>query len=81
MEYFHALLGLGANRLDRIYTTWNLSSRKISGETVAAAFTDYLALIIIGYPPPRCGRGCWKMNVSLLEETVLKEKLRQQWAL
>jgi hypothetical protein len=36
--------------------------------------------IVIGYPPPRRGMGYWKMNVFHLEETVFKEKLRQQWA-
>jgi hypothetical protein len=60
---------MGASRLDRIYVTENLRKNKKGVETVAAAFTDHLAVVLRITLDTRniCrGRGYWKMNVSLL---------------
>jgi len=37
---------MGASRIDRIYTTRNTSDKKIGVETVAAVFTDHLAVVL-----------------------------------
>jgi len=37
---------MGASRIDRIHTTKELSDKKIGVETVAAAFTDHLSVVI-----------------------------------
>jgi len=74
---------LGASRLDRIYTTRILSARKTGVETVAAAFTGYLTVILplsLDTPIERRGRGFWKMNITLLNYMVLIDTLGQQWA-
>jgi endonuclease/exonuclease/phosphatase family metal-dependent hydrolase len=49
-----------ASRLDRIYVTQLLLSRKQGVETTAAAFTDHLAVVLrmaIEKPIPSAGRG------------------------
>jgi hypothetical protein len=74
---------MGASRLDRIYTTRILSVRKTGVETVAAAFTSHLTVILhlsLDTPIERRGRGFWKMNITLLNDTVLIDTLGQQWA-
>ena len=75
---------MGATRIDRIYTTKELSTKKVEVETVAAAFTDHLAAILrlsVEVPIIRRSRGLWKMNTSLFDEKSVKENLKQQWAL
>jgi endonuclease/exonuclease/phosphatase family metal-dependent hydrolase len=50
----------GATRIDRIYATRDVIGRKHGLETVAAAFTDHLAVclrITIDVPIMRLGRG------------------------
>jgi len=43
----------GASRLDRIYINHNLTPRKLGVETVVAAFTDHLALLLrLSLDPP-----------------------------
>jgi hypothetical protein len=72
----------GALRIDRIYTTKELNAKKVGVETVAAAFTDYLAVILwlsVDVPMVQRGRGLWKLNASLLEEEAFREKIHQQW--
>jgi hypothetical protein len=74
---------MDATRIDRIYTTKNVRARKRGLETVAAAFTDHLAMIpslSIDVPILRRDRGFWKMNTSLPEEDIVKGTVRQQWA-
>ena len=60
----------GASRLDRIYATRNLSDRKKGVETVVAAFTDHLAVVLsIAHDVDiRRGRGYWKMNAALMQD-------------
>jgi hypothetical protein len=58
--------------------------RKIGVETVAAAFTDHLAVVLrlrVDIPILRKGRRLWKMNTPFIEENRCKENLRQQWDL
>jgi endonuclease/exonuclease/phosphatase family metal-dependent hydrolase len=67
---------MGATRIDRIYTTKELSTKKVGIETVAAGFTDHLAVILrlsVEVPIIRRGRGLWKMNTSLFDEETVKE--------
>ena len=72
----------GASRLDRIYITEHLRKNKHGVETVPAAFTDHLALIIrlsLESQSTRHGPGYWKMNASLLHETNFLLRLRAEW--
>jgi len=59
-----------ASRLDRIYVTKYLITRKTDVETLATSFTKHFAVVIriaIDAPIPLWGRGYWQMNVSLLQ--------------
>ena len=52
-------------------------------ETVAAAFTDHLTVVLriaIDTPLTLRGRVYWRMNVSLLSEKNFKSILQKQWA-
>jgi exonuclease III len=52
----------GACRIDRIYATRNIMSKKLGLETVATAFTDHHAVILriaISAPLKLRGRGYW----------------------
>jgi exonuclease III len=72
----------GVTRLDRIYATSNLRGKKCGIETVLAAFTDHLAVILritLDANTIRRGTGYWKMNIALAQNMALQEKLRQQW--
>ena len=62
----------GAARFDRIYVTSNVSDQKVGVETVFASFTDQLAVCLrikLEVPLLQGGRGLWKMNTKLLEDT------------
>jgi len=72
-----------ASRLDRIYVTQRLYSRKTGVERVAAAFTDYKAVVLrltIDVPLPVRGRSYWKMNSSLLRSETFDTEIDVQWA-
>jgi endonuclease/exonuclease/phosphatase family metal-dependent hydrolase len=57
---------VGATKIDRIYTTKELSTKKVGVETVAAAFTNHLAVILRLYVEvPSYDR---EMNTSLFDE-------------
>jgi endonuclease/exonuclease/phosphatase family metal-dependent hydrolase len=46
---------IGASRIDRIYTTKELSDKKIGVETVASAFTDHKSVVMRLYvDAPSC---------------------------
>jgi len=72
-----------ASRIDRIYTTKELSDKKVIVETVAAAFTDHLFVVmwlnLDDFIVRRC-KGVWKINISILSEEAFLESLRQMWA-
>jgi hypothetical protein len=71
-----------ALRIDRIYTTSQLTARKTGIETIPAAFSDHNAVTIriATDKPPNRGRGYWKMNTILLQEKTFSDKLAEEWA-
>jgi hypothetical protein len=72
----------GASRLERIYVTRNLRDRKKGIETVVAAFTDHLAVILrieLEVDSIRRGKGYWKMNAALMQDVPFRAQIRQQW--
>jgi hypothetical protein len=72
-----------ASRLDRIYVTQLLLSRKQGVETITAAFTDHLAVVLrlaIEKPVPSAGRGYWRINVSYLHDKTFRDDLATRWA-
>ena len=72
----------GASRIDRIYTSRNLTRHKRGAETRVAAFTDHLTVVIrnaLKATTMRRGRSYWMMNTALLCEERFQEQLRQCW--
>jgi endonuclease/exonuclease/phosphatase family metal-dependent hydrolase len=72
----------GASRLDRIYLSRQLMKSKQGVETIAAAFTDYLAVMIrvsLSTPCTTRGKGYWRMNPTYLDEQHLIQTFRQHW--
>jgi hypothetical protein len=70
---------MGASRIDRIYISETIKSKKTGLETRAAAFTDQFAIIMrmsIDAPVPTRGRGYWKMNTSLMEDNDFRQTLK-----
>jgi len=65
---------MGASRIDRIYTTKELSDKKIGVETVAAAFTEHLSVVMrlsVDVPIVRsCKEG--KLTIPFLARRLLK---------
>jgi hypothetical protein len=73
---------IGASRLDRICVTRDLSSRKWAKEKMAVAFTDHLAVslhLLVDVPILRMGRGYWKLDATLIEDTKITEQLTTLW--
>jgi hypothetical protein len=59
-------------------------NRKKGIETVVAAFTDHLAVMLrlsMDSPIWLRGRGAWRLNSSLLNEQHVLETFKQQWTL
>ena len=72
----------GASRFDRIYATKSLLDRKKGAETVAAAFSDHLAVIVhITFDTPRMlyKARMWRMNITLFEEPEFRGVIKEQW--
>jgi len=72
----------GASRLDCIYVTKELNSRKRGVEVVAAAFTDHLALCLrlsAEFLILRTGCGMWKMDNDILTEITGINKMLTLW--
>jgi hypothetical protein len=72
----------GASRLNRIYITEYLRRNKQGVETVPAAFTDYLVVVVglsLESQSTLDGPGYWKMTLSLLRETDFLLRLRVEW--
>jgi len=66
------------SRLDRTYVSRNLSGRKFGTETVVTAFTDHLQVVLriaLNVTTVRRGPGYWRMNATLLRETLFQDKL------
>ena len=73
---------MGISRIDRIYTKKELSDKKIGVETVAAAITDHLSVVMrlsVDVHIVRWGKELWKMNTSILSEEAFKERLHRMW--
>jgi hypothetical protein len=73
---------MGASRLDRIYVTENLRKNTKGVETVAAAFTEHKAVLLhvtLDTQSSCRGRGYWKMNVSLLNESTFIQSIQEGW--
>jgi endonuclease/exonuclease/phosphatase family metal-dependent hydrolase len=73
----------GASRIDRFYISNSMQNKKKHIETVAAAFTDHLAVILhmsTNVPRLYYGRSQWKMNVSLLNNGTFLSKLQTLWS-
>jgi hypothetical protein len=72
----------GAARIDRIYITRPLLEAKKNTLIHATAFTDHFAVILhIERPPvmtPR-GRGYWKLNASLFQDSQTSEAFKHEW--
>jgi len=72
----------GASRLDRIYISPNLQRKKQRVETIVAAFTDHLAIVMrmeTSDPIPVRERGLWRMNTTLLDEAGFRQLLQEKW--
>jgi hypothetical protein len=72
----------GAARLDRIYMTGMLSTRKQGAKLIPAAFTDHLAVVLslsITVSTPTQRRFLWRMNITLLDDTSFQPLLQAQW--
>jgi len=72
----------GATRIDRMYLSEDLIRHKQGTETIAAAFTDHLAVLFrIQLATPRTlrGKGRWIMNTSFMEDPSFRWKLPEEW--
>jgi exonuclease III len=71
----------GASRIDRIYATRDVITRKTGIEIIAVAFTDHSAVIMriaIETPLRTRGRGYWKMNINLIKEKTFRKTITEQ---
>ena len=72
----------GVTRIDRMYLSEDLICHKQGTETIAAAFTDHLAVLLrIQLATPRTlrGKGRWIMNTSFMEDPSCRRKIREEW--
>jgi hypothetical protein len=72
----------GAARLDRIYILSVLLRRKQGMETLAAAFTDHIAVCLrlsVVEPIMRRDSGYWKMDARILEDKTVVEQFKILW--
>ena len=79
--YTHYSVG-GTARLDRIYISSDLLRGKQGMETLAAAFTDHLAMCLrmtVEEPIVRRCPGYWKMDVRILEDKTSTEQFKTLW--
>ena len=52
-------------------------------ETVAAAFTDHISVVMrlsVDVPIVRLSKVLWKINTSIISDEAFKERLRKKWA-
>jgi len=72
----------GALRLERIYISPTLRWKKLWVDTLVAAFTDHLAIVLrieSSDPILICGRGLWRMNTTILDEVGFRQLLQVKW--
>ena len=71
-----------AARQDRIYVSANFSGKKLCVDTIAPAFTDHFAVCLwveVDVPQVRRGRGLWKLNRQLLDDSNIGRRFQQEW--
>jgi hypothetical protein len=81
LGYTHYALH-SAMHLDRMYVTEQLYRQKQGVETVLAAFTDHLAVVLrlaMDVLFQERGRGYWRKNVSLLLDKGFYTELARRW--
>jgi hypothetical protein len=62
----------------------NFSGKKLYVDTIAAAFTDHFAVCLwveVDVPQVRRGRGLWKLNRQLLDDSNIGRHFQQEWTL
>jgi endonuclease/exonuclease/phosphatase family metal-dependent hydrolase len=72
----------GASRLDRIYVSRNILTHKPGAETLAAAFTDHMAVALRlsgADPMPTHEKGTWRINTTPLQDTSFLTTLQSLW--
>jgi hypothetical protein len=65
------------------FVTPNLIGQKMGVEAVMAAFTNHLTVCLrinLEAPLVRRGRGQWKMNITLMDETSFQNRVQQLWS-
>jgi len=81
MQVYTHYTPTGAAPLDRIYATENIRKNKEGIETIAAAFTDHMAVLVrinLMIPFIHTGRGRWYMNTSLLDDPHFRDKIKME---
>jgi len=72
----------GATRIDRIYLTDQLKTRKQGAETIIAPFSDHLAVAVpltYSHQTNLRKRRLWEMNISLLDDNIFCDSLMLLW--
>ena len=72
----------GAARIDRFYLTEDLYRNKQGVETLVAAFTDHLAVLLrvkLMTPATHRGRNRWRMNTTILDDITFRAHLTDAW--
>jgi hypothetical protein len=72
----------GSSRIDRIYISNTLKRKRQGVATVAADFTDHLAVVLrmaSTDPIPTSGRGFWQMNSAVLGDVGFRQILQGKW--
>jgi len=76
---FNHYTATGPTCIDRLYLSEDLIRHKQGTETIAAAFSDHLAVLLrIQLVTPRSlrGKGRWIMNNSFMEDASFRRKLQ-----
>jgi len=72
----------GAARIDRIYESSQLKGQQQGIDTIPAAFTDHMAVILrIATEDTRIlkGRGYWRMNTRIIRDKTSQKNLANKW--
>ena len=74
--------GTAASRIDRLYTSNDLKQHIKRSRVVPLAFSDHHAVICAIQKEihfKQKGKGCWKLNASLMLDIEIQERFRQKW--
>ena len=83
MQVYTHYTPTGAARLERIYATENIWKNKQGIETIAAAFTDHMAVLVrinLMIPFIHRGRGRWYMNTALIDDPHFRDGIKMEWS-